>query len=84
MTGVLYLQSAASGHSLVRIQGGAQLFAKEFADSLLDAGDSGSTAHYLHCVDILLFQLWIQEARTIENRLVKVDKSDSFLILCRY
>lgn len=71
MTGELYLQSTASGHGLVRIQGGAQLFAEEFADSLFDAGDSGGTANNLHCIDILLFQLWMQEARTIQNRLVK-------------
>lgn len=62
MTGELYLQSAASGNSLVCVQGGAQLFAEELADSLLDGGDSGGTAHDLHCINVFLFQLWIQEA----------------------
>lgn len=60
--GDLYLQSTASGHGLVRVQGGAQLFAEEFADSLLDGRDSGGTTDDLHCVDVFLFQLWIQEA----------------------
>lgn len=62
ITGELYLQSTASGHGLICVQGGAQLFAKEFADSLFDGGDSGGTADNLHCIDIFLFQLWIQEA----------------------
>lgn len=56
------LQCTASGHSLVCIQGSAQLFAKELADSLFDGGNSGGTADNLHCIDVLLFQLWIQEA----------------------
>lgn len=61
MTGELYLQSAASSHGLVCVQGGAQLLAEEFADSLFDCGHSGGAAHDLHCIDVFLFQLWIQE-----------------------
>lgn len=74
VTGELHLQSAASGHSLVCIQGGAQLFAEELADSLFNGGDSGGRTHNLHCIDILLFQLWMQEDgdERDTNRLVKV------------
>lgn len=61
-TGELYLQSTASGHGLIGIQGGAQLFAEEFADSLFQRGDSGGAAHDLNCIDVLLLHLWIQEA----------------------
>lgn len=73
MTGELYLQGAASCHSFIRIQGGAELFAKEFADSLFDGGDSGGTANNLHCIDIFFFQLWIQEAgdKNYAQQLVK-------------
>ena len=63
VTGELHLQSAASGHSLVCIQGGAQLFAEELADTFFNGGDSGGRTHNLHCIDILLFQLWVQEDR---------------------
>lgn len=52
-----YLQCAASGHGLVCIQSGAQLFAKEFANSLFNGRDSGGTTDYLNCVDIFFFQL---------------------------
>lgn len=62
MTGELYLQCTASSYGLIRIQGGAQLLAKEFADSLFDGRDSGGTPDDLHCIDIFLLQLWIQEA----------------------
>lgn len=61
MTGQLYLQSTASGHGLICVQGGAQLFAEEFADSLFDGGDSGGTANNLHCIDIFFLQFWIQK-----------------------
>lgn len=53
--GDLYLQSTASSHGLVCVQGGAQLFAEEFADSLFNCGDSGGTSHNLHCIDIFFF-----------------------------
>lgn len=70
----LYLQSTAPGHSLVCVQGGAQLFAEEFADSLFEGGDSGGAAHNLHCIDVFLFQLWTQDAgetREKQSRRVK-------------
>lgn len=60
MTSDPYLQGAASGHGLVCIQSGAQLFAKEFGNSLFNSRDSGGTADYLNCIDILFFQLWRQ------------------------
>lgn len=53
-----YLQSAASGHGLVCIQSRAQLFAKEFSNSLFNGWDSGGTADYFNCIDIFFFQLW--------------------------
>lgn len=57
MTGELYLQGTASGHGLICVQSGAQLFAEDFADSLFDGRDSGGPADDLHCIDIFLFQL---------------------------
>lgn len=62
MTGELYLQSTASGHGLVCVQSGAQLFAEDFANSFFDSRDSGGSSDNLHCIDIFFFKLWIQEA----------------------
>lgn len=55
-----YLQSTTPGHRLICIEGGAQLFAKEFADPLLDSWNSGGSAHNLHGIEVFLFQLWKQ------------------------
>lgn len=60
---VPHLQRTASGHGLVGVQRRAQLFAKELADSLLDGGNPGGATDNLHCIDVLLLQLWEQEAR---------------------
>lgn len=62
-TGEPYLQSAASGHGLVRVQRGAQLLAEEFADSLFDGRDSGGPAHNLQRIDVFLLQLWMTGSR---------------------
>lgn len=56
------LQSAASGHGLVCIQSSAQLFAKEFGNSLFNGRDSGGTANDLNCIDVFFFQLWTWKA----------------------
>ena len=55
----MYLQGTSSGHSFVSIQRGVQLLPKEFADSLFESWDPGSSTHYLNCIDVVLFQfLW--------------------------
>ena len=57
MTSDSYLQGAASGHGLICIQSSAQLFTKEFGNSLFNGRDSGGPADYLNRIDIFFFQL---------------------------
>lgn len=54
-----YLQGTSSGNSFVSVQCSAQFLPEEFADSLFDSRDPGSSAHYLDCIDVFFFQfLW--------------------------
>lgn len=48
-----HLQRTASGHSFIRIEGGADVFAEEPADSLLDSWHSRGPADDLHGVDVV-------------------------------
>lgn len=69
---VIYLQSTSSGHRFVSIQCGAQLLPEEFADSLFDGRDPGSSTHYLYCIDVFLFQfLWNKKTSFITAYMYK-------------
>lgn len=48
-----HLKCTASSDSFVCIEGGADVFAEEPADSLFDRWDSCGSSNYLHCIDVI-------------------------------
>lgn len=77
-----YLKGTSSCHCFVSIQRGAQLFPEKFADSLFNSLDSGGTAYYLNCIDVILFQFLSRERErksrsylNLVNRIVRIYSS---------